>query len=80
MSHFAKRHYEAIATALQNIHPGSDMDTIDYDARLKMWNDIRSEIATMFARDNSRFIYDRFEHACKPGSNVKAKTAHLKVA
>jgi hypothetical protein len=37
-------------------------------------------LADLFKSDNSRFDRDRFTHACLPGSNVRAKTAHLKAS
>jgi hypothetical protein len=88
MSHFAKRHYEAIALMLQRVCPDLPMDRegfyddegYDHDAlgRQLMWDDIRAELADTFKADNSQFNRDRFLFACKPGRNVRAKTAHLK--
>jgi hypothetical protein len=70
MSMFNKRHYEAIATIMQS--------TFSYDSDdgggAETWRDIRQELATMFARDNRSFQYDRFERACQPGANVRART------
>ena len=55
MSQFTRRHYQSIALALQAIHPGNDDTTIDYDARLEMWKDVRDELAQTFALDKSCF-------------------------
>lgn len=71
---FCKRHYQAIATAMQNIHPGYDPETIDYEARLEMWGDVRAELAQAFALDNQLFQRSRFERACEPGANVRARS------
>jgi hypothetical protein len=79
MSIFSKRHYEAVALALQAIHPGSDDTTIDYDARLEMWKDTRDELAQTFCRDNSRFQAERFRAACEPNANVKLRTRYTVV-
>ena len=67
MSQFAKRHYEAIAQIIQ--HSKRDNRSVDW---------LANELAFLFLTDNPRFDRERFLHACKPGSNVKAKTAHLK--
>jgi hypothetical protein len=63
MSRFAKRHYEAIATAIQEaaLVPGNDVTSV-----------IR-ELGAMFKSDNSAFDRDRFERACVPGANVRAR-------
>lgn len=90
MSIFRRQHYELVASSLQRICPDLPMDREGYyddagyehDAlgRQLMWDDIRAELADMFKADNSAFDRDRFLFACKPGSNVRAKTAHLKAA
>lgn len=66
MSHFAKRHYEAVALVLQKCKPqdGYTRETVN-------WQHIRNELADMFARDNGQFKRDRFERACHPGANVR---------
>jgi hypothetical protein len=43
-----------------------------------MWHDTVLELSIMFRGDNGIFQADRFGFACNPGSNVKAKTTHLK--
>jgi len=71
---FCKRHYEAIATAMQAVHPGDDETTDDYHVRLEMWGDVRAELAQAFALDNQAFQRGRFEQACEPGSNVRVRS------
>jgi hypothetical protein len=64
---FAKRHYEAIALAMQPAH------VLDDPAKRNQWESVRNELADMFARDNCQFQRDRFMWACEPGANVKAR-------
>jgi hypothetical protein len=73
MAHFNKRHYEAIARTMQNLHPGSNTEAIDYDARLEMWRDTLSALQDLFIRDNALFMPTRFGNACIPGANVRAR-------
>ena len=72
LSRFAKRHYEAIAEAMQEAAPDSGKN--DYDIMRDQWLNTVGELADMFARDNGQFIRDRFERACVPGANVRART------
>ena len=65
---FAKRHYEAIALAMQHAHVVGD------PARRNQWESVRNELADLFASDNGEFKRDRFMYACEPGANVKART------
>jgi hypothetical protein len=69
---FAKRHYEAIALAIQDArrraNGSNDPMTVVVD-----------ELASMFPGDNGRFRRGRFERACVPGANVRARTClHIK--
>jgi len=67
---FAKRHYEAIATAIQEARRLTDYnghDNIGVQFAI-------AELSRMFARDNGRFNQDRFECACIPGANVRARS------
>ena len=71
---FAKRHYEAIATAIQEARRLTDYnghDNIGVQFAI-------AELSRMFARDNGRFSQDRFECACVPGANVRARCANLR--
>ena len=64
LSHFHKRHYEAIALAMQHAHVIGERN---------QWESVRNELADLFAKDNSEFKRDRFMHACEPGANVRAR-------
>ena len=63
---FAKRHYEAIAQAMQ-----------DARRRANGSNDpiavVVDELADTFASDNGMFKRERFKRACEPGANVRAR-------
>ena len=65
---FAKRHYEAIAKALQDL--ALCADTPDKARHTTLAINIFSEL---LARDNSQFQLGRFERACVPGANVRAR-------
>jgi hypothetical protein len=67
---FNKRHYEAIATVMQDAKPMPNWDPNKY----AQWEVTRSRLIDMFARDNGLFKSDRFEKACEPGANVRART------
>ena len=69
MSKFAKRHYEAIALAMQDACPAPHWDA----NKRAQWDVDVSRLADVFARDNGQFKRDRFIAACQPGSNVKAR-------
>jgi hypothetical protein len=65
---FAKRHYEAIAQAMQ-------------DARMhvrcngsEQMECVVNCLADMFAGDNGQFRRERFKRACEIGANVRART------
>jgi len=64
---FAKRHYEAVATAIQEAR-----------RRTNGSNDpiavVVDELADAFAADNGMFKRERFKRACEPGANVRART------
>ena len=74
-TNFAKRHYEAIALAMQHACPvallgrSSNADPI----RRNQWESVRNELTDMFARDNGMFKRERFIGACVPGANVRAR-------
>jgi hypothetical protein len=67
---FAKRHYEVIALALQASHPPAPYSSLD----VEQWEKTRDELAKAFVRHSSQFKRDRFERACSPGANVRART------
>lgn len=70
---FAKRHYGAIALAMQETYPRPASVT-----RLEVWDEVRRALAYTFKEDSARFNEARFIVACLPGRNVRARTAHLK--
>lgn len=65
---FAKRHYEAIAEAIQETIRGCNSS----DQVAIAWR-TAGEIARVFSRDNGRFDRERFLRACEPGANVRAR-------
>ena len=68
LSRFAKRHYEAIAEAMQEARTHLRGDAINqHECVIGM-------LADMFAADNSQFKRERFTNACQPGANVRART------
>jgi hypothetical protein len=75
LSRFAKRHYEAIAEAMQKAYGNIDHDGPASDLVRAGINKARAELANTFARDNGSFDRDRFERACVPGANVRARSS-----
>ena len=71
-SMFNKRHYEAIATTMQWAHPRGDEPSLDILSL--QWRLTVEEFSNMFGADNRLFKRKRFEQACEPGANVKART------
>ncbi len=69
-SKFCKRHYEAIAEAMQEAKPEPNWCANKH----AQWNVTVSRLADMLARDNGLFKRDRFVRACEPGTNVRART------
>jgi hypothetical protein len=66
---FAKRHYEAIALAIQ--------DAIERSTSSEMVSGVykaAAQMADMLASDNGQFQRDRFIRACEPGANVRARS------
>jgi hypothetical protein len=53
---FAKRHYEAIAQAMQHAHVPQGI--ICDPAKRNQWESVCNELADMFARDNGMFKRD----------------------
>jgi hypothetical protein len=68
MSIFQRRHYEAIATAMQWATQQADANVIE-GVNLVIRN-----AAAMLIKDNPQFDRDRFLRACIPGANVKSRT------
>lgn len=69
---FSKRHYEAVATAMQEACP---LPTWNANKRAQFDVTV-SRLSDMFARDNAMFNRTRFAAACEPGANVKARTRY----
>jgi hypothetical protein len=66
-SKFAKRHYEAIATAIQEARRRANGSNDPISV-------VVDELGDVFAADNGMFKRDRFERACVPGANVRARS------
>ena len=62
---FAKRHYEAIATAMAQARSG-----LFWDAMRVQWNTDVKGLAAMFERDNVAFRPSQFIEACGGLFNV----------
>jgi hypothetical protein len=71
MPQFKKRHYQAIATAMQAARRDPCART---SAHSEAFNIATNELADLFARDNPAFKAALFRAACEPGSNVRART------
>jgi len=65
---FAKRHYEAVAQAMQ------DARFHLRNTPLAQWECVVNILADLFAGDNGEFKRDRFKRACEPGANVQARS------
>lgn len=79
MSYFAKRHYEAIAEAIQWAKKDAISKEPEESAAdmLDGIDLLRDHLIDLFKSDNGQFDKERFRFACEPGRNVKARTAHL---
>jgi hypothetical protein len=67
LSHFQKRHYEAIALAMQDALLHVRCNGVEQMAC------VVNILADVFAADNGEFKRDRFIRACVPGANVRAR-------
>ena len=67
---FAKRHYEAIALAMQDAikHRATQSEHVEGMYR------VVHELADTFAADTGQFKRERFIAACQPGANVRARS------
>jgi hypothetical protein len=74
MSNFAKRHYEAVAEAMQEASPSPKDVTVAYKIRREQWEMVRDQLMLVFIADNPNFKSGRFEHACEYGANVRARS------
>jgi len=73
MARFAKRHYEAIATAMQDAQRCAE-PTLGGQMFIAGIQRAIHELADVFARDNGQFSRSRFMRACEPGANVRARS------
>ena len=74
---FAKRHYERIATVIQGlVLSHRELSECELNEFGGLRRSIAAEFAEMLGKDNPRFDRDRFERACVPGANVRARTAN----
>jgi hypothetical protein len=64
---FAKRHYEAIALAMQDARFHLRNTALD------QWQCVVNCLADVFAADSGQFKPERFKRACEPGANVRAR-------
>ena len=69
MSDFARRHYEAIATLMQDTKPLGALSSA-----FTQWYVDCEGLANMLADDNAHFDRKRFIRACEPGANVRARS------
>ena len=72
MAMFAKRHYEAIATALQDAHHRNGCTLAGGNE--SEWSICVESLADTLARDNGQFKRERFIAACQPGANVRKRS------
>jgi len=68
LPHFHKRHYEAIALAMQDARMHIRCDGIE------QMECVVKYLADLFASDNGQFQRERFIAACEPGANVRARS------
>jgi len=68
LSHFQKRHYEAIASVMQECRMHIRCDGIE------QMQCVVKYLADFFARDNGQFQRERFLRVCEPGANVRARS------
>jgi hypothetical protein len=66
---FAKRHYEAIATAIQEARRRVADGENNHDPIAN----VVDELSWLFRSDNGLFKCDRFRRACVPGANVRTR-------
>lgn len=74
---FQQRHFEAIAQIMQELKPRvmpNEPGAAEFD-RLRQWTLTVNALSKLFASTNDRFSLGRFERACEPGANVRARKA-----
>ena len=65
---FQQRHFEAIARSMQSIKPNPNQPEA-----LRQWEITLAELGDLFISHNHNFMRARFESACEPGANVRAR-------
>ncbi len=70
---FQQRHYEAIAEVLQESLSWAITDGPSPQMQLGV-HMVRNRLTELFEADNPLFDSERFERACQPGANVKARS------
>jgi len=73
---FQKRHYEAVAQALQRCQ----LETVWSPEATEGFIRVQMALITLFRHDNGHFYTDRFERACQPGANVSARAERFQGA
>lgn len=76
MSMFNKRHYQAVAEAMQEAVRDIRAKEPKYNATdiVDGVNYAIDHLCDTFIRDNSSFKSELFRAACEPGANVRART------
>ncbi len=69
-SKFSKRHYETIATVMQDAMPEAHWDP----NKRTQWEVTISRMVDAFKADNATFKPERFKAACERGANVRARS------
>jgi hypothetical protein len=69
MSKFTQQHYRAIAEVMQEAQP-----LPENRAGMDTWEFTVDMLGQMFTRDDPNFKRERFERACVPGANVRARS------
>jgi hypothetical protein len=70
---FQQRHFEAIATVMQETKPHESSENRTYQ-----WEADRTALAALFQRHNKNFMWNRFVAACEPGANVRTRGTTLR--
>lgn len=70
---FSKRHYQAIALAMQSAKPVGETAPGNAHGRAHQWEYDCNVLADTFERDNGLFKRDLFLRACQPGANVRKR-------
>ena len=69
MSNYQKRHYEELAAVIQRADRFCETDN-----QRRGVERVRNELIELLRFDNGMFNRQRFEAACIPGANVRARS------